>query len=454
MPTTLTFCGGAGSVTGANFLLKTDGAAILVDCGLQQGGELTEGINWKPFPYDPSTIDVLLVTHAHIDHIGRIPKLVRDGFRGRIISTEATRAVAGALLEDSAMLLEIVAKRTEHPILYDAHDIEAAMKLWEGVPYHTPQSLPDGLSFELIDAGHILGSAMVKISRGNRTIVFTGDLGGTSVLLPPRDSAAGAQYVVMESVYGDRTHPYEDPNMRRDNLRRAIVETAHRSGVLLIPAFATERTQDLLFELRTIYQDGGIPEVPVYLDAPLAEKLTASFLAHPQYFNDEMHARITMGENIFSFPELHVIADMEASHALDHARGPKVIIAGSGMAQGGRVLQHEKTVLQDPHSTLLIVGYQVAGSLGRRLIDGAKQVTIMGERIPVRCRIEQNLGYSAHLDGPHLLEFIEEAKETVEEVFVVMGEPVSAGFLVQRMRDQLGINARAPENGNSFPIAL
>ncbi|HEX8994368.1 MAG TPA: MBL fold metallo-hydrolase, partial [Candidatus Paceibacterota bacterium] len=392
MKSQLTFCGGAGSVTGANFLLKSGDLSLLVDCGMEQGGELTDLNNWKPFPYDPSSIDVLIVTHAHIDHIGRIPKLVRDGFRGAIYSTEATRAIAEPLLEDSAGLLEHIARHNDKPILYTKEDIVAAMKLWHGIPYHQTHALKADFSFELIDAGHILGSAMVKLVRNGRTIIFTGDLGSASVLLPPHDSVAGANYVVMESVYGASTHPYHDPNIRRDNLRNAIVDISKRGGTLLIPAFATERTQDLLFELRTIYQDGGIPEVPVYLDAPLAEKLTATFLTYPQYFNDEMKARIGMGENIFSFPGLHIVEDSQASHALSQTPGPKVIIAGSGMAQGGRILSHEQSVLPDARSTLLIVGYQAAGSIGRRLVDGARFVTIMGEKVPVRCRIEQNLG--------------------------------------------------------------
>ena len=296
---TLHFYGGAGSVTGSNFLLESEnsdakvgaGFKVLVDCGLFQGCDFCEETNWKPFPYTPADMPLLVVTHAHIDHVGRIPKLVREGFRGRIISTEATKALARPLLEDSMRLLAHDAQMHNREPLYDLQNIEASFKLWEGIPYHQLVTLSEGFTLELLDAGHILGSAMAKFSREGRTMIFTGDLGGDSLLLPPRDSIAGANYLLMESVYGDRTHTDAGPQARRDKLKRIINESHAKGGTLLIPAFSTERTQDVLFDMRSLVLEKSIPSMPVYLDSPLAETMTHLFLENGKYFKKEIAER-------------------------------------------------------------------------------------------------------------------------------------------------------------------
>ena len=453
MTSTIYFHGGAGAVTGSNFLLDTGEAKFLVDCGLTQGRHSAEAQNWEAFPYDVASVPFLFVTHAHIDHIGRIPKLVKDGFKGRIISTEATRALAEPLLLDSMELLAHDARKHEREPLYNEHDIEHTMRLWEGVPYHKKIELPGDVSAEFLDAGHILGSAMVRFERGGKSVVFTGDLGGgNSPLLAPHEPLPHPDYLVMESVYGNRVRP-EDKN-RREELENVVEEAVARGGTLLIPAFSTERTQDLLFEIRNLMVERRVPQVPVYLDSPLATKITAAYLANPGYFAEAFRERVKGGENIFAFPELKFVEDAEESKHVAGKPGPKIIIAGSGMSSGGRVHAHEKVLLPDPRSTLLIVGYQAAGSLGRRLLEGDKNILMQGQRVQVKAKVEAIYGYSAHMDGEQLLEFVNQGRDALKQVFVVMGEPASASFLVQRIRDYLSVKATAPLAGEQAEIDL
>ena len=456
---TVYFYGAAGSVTGSNFMLDTQSGnaagKFLVDCGLFQGESAGGEANWAEFPYDPKEIPILINTHAHVDHVGRIPLLVKRGFNGRIISTEATRAIAEPLMLDSMGLLKHEAEVHGRPQLYDEHDVAAAMALWEGVPYHQKVTLTNDVQVELLDAGHILGSAMAKFTRGESNIVFTGDLGGgNSPLLPLVDDLTDAKYLVMESVYGDRVRPSEEQGHTRDMLERVIEDSIARGGTLLIPAFSTERTQDLLFEIRTLITEKRVPSVPVYIDSPLADKMTAAFLAYPQYFNNEMRKRIEGGENIFTFPEMHMVQDNDASNKINGQHGPKIIVAGSGMSNGGRILGHERALLPDEKSTILIVGYQAAGSLGRKLVEGAKEVQMKGEKVPVRAHVAAVYGYSAHMDGEQLVEFVNKTRSTLKEVFVVMGEPKASSTLVQRIRDYLSVKAIAPVTGESAVIEL
>jgi metallo-beta-lactamase family protein len=450
---TLYFFGGAGSVTGANFMLSSEKTKILVDCGLRQGSSFAEEGNYTPFAYTPAEVEVLFVTHVHLDHIGRIPKLVRDGFKGKIISTEASRALAEPLLMDSMELLEQAAVKDGKPILYDEKDIAAALKLWEGVSYHQDISLPDGFSARLLNAGHILGSAMIEIVRDGRKIIFTGDLGNDhSDLVGPTEAISQVHYLVMESVYGDKKQ--EGIAERTDRLEDTIESTIARGGTVLIPAFSTERTQELIYEIRGLLKDKKVPSVPVYVDSPLASKVTEAFLAYPTYFRDEIQTRLQAGEDIFAFPELQFVHTAEESAALHKDAAPKIIIAGSGMSAGGRIISHERAYLGDSNNTVLIVGYQAAGSLGRMLIEGEKTVMIHNEKVVVRAHIEENYGYSAHRDRDGLAQFAHQGIETLKRVFVTMGEPKSSLYLVQHLRDYYGLPADAPEQGSSAELLL
>lgn len=452
---TIHFYGGAGTVTGSNFLLDTGGAKFLIDCGLFQGEHAFDDENWKPFPFDPSSITHLINTHAHIDHIGRIPKLVKDGYRGRILSTEATKALAEPMLLDAMELSRKTAQKIGKEPLYEEEDIIQALSQWDTVPYHKPVSLDDGMTVEFLNSGHILGSAMAKFTRGDKSIVFTGDLGsGSSPLLATCEVPKDIDYLVMESVYGDRTKSDKSRDSRLEQLAVQIKEVAESKGTLLIPAFSTERTQDLIYDIRELILNEKIPPMPVFLDSPLAQKITASYMNYPQYFSETMQKRIQAGEHLFEFNGLHYVHDAEESRNIGSRSGPRIIIAGSGMSNGGRVVQHEMNVLSDPQSVLLIVGYQSAGSLGRKLAEGFKKVVIKGKKVPVRCRIETIYSYSAHMDSSQLLEFVEHIGSSLSQIFVTMGEPASSAFLAQRIREYVGLHAVTPEAGTQAQLEL
>ncbi len=449
MESKLNFLGAAGSVTGSHFLLDIGEAKLLVDCGLRQG--LGEEHNWEPFPYNPAEVSHLFITHAHLDHIGRIPKLVKDGFKGAIISTKATRALAEPMLFDALEILQHHAEKHGRPELYAEADIAATLALWHGINYHEPVPLPGGVVVQLLDAGHILGSAMVELERGGRKLLFTGDLGGgNSPLLGPTEAVVGLNYLVMEGTYGDKTRP-EDAQ-RLEQLENVIEDAMARGGTLLIPAFSTERTQDLLFDIRRLMLEKRVPQVPVYLDSPLAEKITKAYLEYPEYFAPEIRRRVEGGEDIFTFAGLHFVSHVEESRRLDAMPESKIILAGSGMSSGGRVLSHEREYLPDAKSTLLIVGYQAVGTIGRQLIEGAKTLMLYREKVPVAAKVETLYGYSAHRDGAGLLEFAQKAAEHADEVFVLHGEPAATMFLSQRIRDYLGVKATAPNAGESVVL--
>ena len=452
MQSKLTFYGGAGSVTGSNFMLDTGAQKLLIDCGLQQGTH--EEDNYKPFAYDPATCSHLFVSHAHLDHVGRIPFLVKLGFKGKIISTAATHDVAEFIMRDALSLMVRAQEHGAPEPIYAEQDIDAALKLWEPRGLHEPLELEGGVVHEFYDAGHILGSAMSTFRRGDKSLVITGDLGGgNSPLLPPTEALPQPDYLVIESVYGDRTRP--DDHNRKELLQAIIEKTIARGGTLLIPAFSTERTQDLIYEIRSLMMGKKIPSVPVFLDSPLAQKITESFEHNSKYFSKALQERVRGGEKIFRFDELKFARDAVESRAIQAHKGPKIILAGSGMSNGGRVLSHERYVLPDTESTLLIVGYQAVGTIGRRLLDGEKKLHAgQGEVIPVRAHIETLYGYSAHRDSAGLLELVEGAKDSLKHVFVVEGEPVAANFLSQRINDYLGVKATAPSAGDSAEIEL
>lgn len=453
--TSITFYGGVGEVTGANFLLNdgSSGLSILIDCGLFQSQKAFDEKNAEDFSYDPKTIDYLFVTHAHLDHIGRIPKLVKDGFRGVIYSTAPTKEVAEIALLDSLNLFRKENGDAVEPF-FRSEDITLAMSLWKTAEYHETINLKEGLRVTLKDAGHILGSTMFEFARGEHRLVFTGDLGNSpSPLLHDTEVITDANYLVMESVYGDRNH--EGRGERQSLLEDAIEDTIKAGGTLMIPAFSIERTQEILFEIENMMEESRIPLVPVFLDSPMGIKVTAVYKKYSKFLNETVRTEIEEEDDkIFHFPQLHETMATEESKAIFKANPKKIIIAGSGMSTGGRIIHHEKNYLSDPNSTLLLVGYQQTGSLGRIIQEGAKTVKIMGEEISVRARIVNIRGYSAHKDSDHLLQFVDDTKDTLQKVFVAMGEPKSSMFLAQRLRDYLGVDAKCPEVGETEEIEL
>ena len=387
---------------------------------------------------------------AHQDHIGRVPRLVRAGYRGPIYSTFATKDLAAVMLDDALAVMYRHAQEHGCDILYEKEHIEQALSQWEGKEYHAPYSIGD-VSLELLDAGNILETSLVKFSRNARSIMFTGDLGNTpEPLLRDTESPEGVNYLVMESVYGDRVH--EGRGERVEALRLAVEAARAKSGVLLIPSFSLERTQVLLFELNNLIEEKKMQPLPVYLDAPLATKITEVFRRYPQLFNNDAKARMSGGDDLFNFSGLHVIPHTGDSRALHEKSGPMVIIAGAGMSGGGRVRAHEIKYLPLESTTLLFVGYQAPGTLGRQLLDGRTKLTIDGESVAVRASIAQLSGYSGHADRDQLLSFVEAAGKSLEKVFVTMGEPKSELFLAQRIKDFLGVDAIVPEKGESRDI--
>ena len=450
---TLSFHGGVGMVTGANFLLDTGGSTIMVDCGLIQGDRFARKENEEPFSYDVETVDVLLVTHAHADHIGRIPKLIKDGFKGVIYSTKATKDLAAVMLRDAHKVMVHEAKKDGGKPIYDPHHIDAALSFWRGVAYEEHIPLKDGVEAVFRDAGHILGSATITLSRARRSIVFSGDLGNVpQPLLEPTDIPSGYHYLVIESVYGDRTH--ENVEERSELFLNCIQSTIAEKGTLIIPAFSLERTQSMLFEINNFVESGVIDPIPTFLDSPLAISVTELYKNHIDYLKDEVQEQIRGGDDIFDFPKLSFTRTIEASKDINTIPGPKIIIAGSGMSHGGRILEHEKRYLDDPSTTLLLVGFQSVGSIGRVLQDGAKRVRIDGKEVKVRAQIKTIRGYSGHADRDALINFVAEGGDQIENVFVTMGEERASLFLVQRLRDYLGLKAVAPGKGEEIPLSF
>ncbi|MFA4975432.1 MAG: MBL fold metallo-hydrolase [Candidatus Paceibacterota bacterium] len=443
----ITFCGGAGSVTGANFLFEIDGKKILVDCGLTQGFEIADDVNWVPFPYNSKEIDILFITHAHIDHIGRIPKLIYEGFNGKIYSTKPTRSLTLPMLEDTAGILS---KNRDFDLdkIYNEENIKKAFLQWLSFDYHETIKITDNLEVSFKDAGHILGSAMIEFVYMGKKILFTGDLGNSpSPLLPPTEKITDADYLIMESVYGDRNH--ESRNDRKVLLERAIEDNYKRKGTLIIPTFSLERSQELLFELNDLVENNRIPIMPIFFDSPLAIRLTEIFKQFNNYFNEEAQKELSKDKYLFDFPGLHSTLRSEESKMINSAPNPKIIIAGSGMSSGGRIVHHEKHYLPDPKNTILLTGYQATHTLGRMIEEGVKKVRISGEEVIVRAHVEVISGYSGHKDSDGLFSFVEDMQDRVKKVFVVMGEPKSSMFLTQKIRDNLGIDASAPIQGDS-----
>lgn len=450
----LTFWGGAGTVTGSNFLVEEDKAKVLIDCGLEQGRDVSGDAMYQPFPYEPASVGALIVTHAHLDHVGRIPKLVRDGFRGPIYMTAPTKELASLILHDSAGILGQDAKAKGLPLMYEEKDVDAAFELVEVVEYGKPFTAA-GLTCVMRDTGHILGSGSVRIEGKDGTaLALTGDIGNSpSPLLPDWQPVADVDALVMESVYGDRSHPPHEE--RVEKLRNTLKDAIARGGAVLIPAFSLERTQLMLYELSNFFAEGSLPKVPVYLDSPLAIKVTSVYEKYgQQYFRKDAKAEMLKEKSLFEFPFLTKTESRQESDDIANVPNPKIIIAGAGMSHGGRIGRHEARHLPDSNSTLILVGYQAPGSPGRRMKDGASTVRLDGKDVVMRAKVVNLEGWSAHADRDELMRFAEESLTggRTKVVFTALGEPSSARFLAQRLHDYLGAKAVVPVQGESWEI--
>ncbi|OGL73105.1 hypothetical protein A3E39_04395 [Candidatus Uhrbacteria bacterium RIFCSPHIGHO2_12_FULL_60_25] len=439
----ITFHGAAREVTGSCYLVQTGNVRILVDCGMFQGSAYTDAKNFRDFGFDPADVDAVAVTHAHLDHTGRLPKLCKERFNGTIYATPPTRDITKIILEDAEQIMEDEFKREYRPKLYERKDVDAVMSRMTPVDYSQWVEIGD-LKIRFRDAGHIFGSSFIEVEeRGGPRVGFSGDLGNVEVpILRPTAQIGACDAIMIESTYGNRIH--EDPNTRSTKLREAIVSTVKQGGVLMIPAFAVERTQDLLYEMNTMVERGTLPKVDVYLDSPMAIKVTEVMRSYPEYYDREALERVMVGDDLLDFPGLHRTESRDQSKAINEAQRPKIIIAGAGMMNGGRIQHHLVRYLGDPKSTVLIIGYQAAGTLGRRLYSGEKHVDVLSERVTVKATVTSIGAFSAHADQKKLLTWLHEAKSPPTRVYCTHGEEAAAAALATRITEDLGIQADVP----------
>mgnify|MGYP000237188490 CR=1 FL=1 len=449
----LRFLGAAGNVTGSATLLQIDGRRLLVDCGLFQERPY-RARNWNPFPVPPASIEAVLLTHAHLDHCGLLPRLVKEGFAGRILCTPATAEIARCVLLDSARLQEEDAehKRRRHeregrqgpyPVvpLYTEEDARRVLPLLAGVPYGRALEPVPGVSVSFHEAGHILGSSMIRVEYGadgrRRTIVFSGDVGrwDRPILRDPTVFHQ-ADCLILESTYGGSRH--EDPASIEDLLAEAVLSTRRAGGNLLIPSFALERTQEVLYYLNRLLRAGRIPSVLVFVDSPMAVDVTEVFQRHADLFDEEMRSLMASGRSPFLFPGLTMVRSAGQSKAINQLRGTAVIIAGSGMCTGGRIKHHLANNIGRRESTILFVGYQAEGTLGREILEGAREVRILGKSFRRRARVLKISGFSAHADREELLRWVSGLRSEPRRLYLNHGEPESAQALAALLGERKG----------------
>lgn len=471
----ITFLGATKMVTGSNFLVEGAGKKFLVDCGMYQGGDRDEMQNHEPFAYDVNEIDFMLLTHAHIDHSGRIPKLYKEGYRNPVITTKATRDLCSIMLPDSGHIQEQEIewrnrKRKREgkeplPPLYTAQDGIDTMEIFKPVNYDEIIEIDPNIYVRFNDAGHMLGSAIIEVwvkEDGKETkAVFTGDLGNNDIpLLSSPTMIETADYLVMESTYGGRLHMRNDD---KANLFLNIVsETLDKGGTVVIPSFAVGRTQEILYELNNLKdeQEGEdfkkkyatLMKAPVYVDSPLAISATEIFKENANLFDEETQAVIESGDNPLEFPGLQFTRTADESKALNEKNESSIIISASGMCEVGRIKHHLKHHLWDPNSTILFVGYQAPGTLGRRIVDGEKRVKIFGEEIAVNARIEYIEGYSGHADQEWLMNFVYSFITKPKHIFLVHGEPTGQEILKSKIVDEIGLPVTIPEYGQTYTL--
>ncbi|MFH1142181.1 MAG: MBL fold metallo-hydrolase [Candidatus Uhrbacteria bacterium] len=418
----LSFHGAVRGVTGSCHMLETDAGRLLFDCGMFQGYKFAEERNAESFGFDPASIDAVFVTHAHADHTGRLPKLIHDGYSSPIYMTPPTRPLTRLIMEDSYHIMKENYKRDQEKMLYDEEDVDMVMKLTKSVNYHHVIEPLPGVTVMFHDAGHILGSAYVTVEAEGQRILFSGDLGNSDTpILPDPEPISSADIIITETTYGDRVH--EAPEERQNKLKEALLRTVRRQGVLMIPSFSVERTQELLYELDQILLHEVKTNVPIFLDSPLSIKATAVYRHYQNYLRFNADILQEPDRDFFAFPNLRETLTREESMAINDIPGPKIIIAGSGMMHGGRIMHHLKRYLQSADNHLLIIGYQVEGTLGRRLFDGIKKVRIYGDDVQVQARVSAIGSFSAHGDQRQLTKWLQpEDKKIPKKIFLVHGD--------------------------------
>jgi metallo-beta-lactamase family protein len=455
----LKFLGAAQNVTGSRHLLEANGTKILVDCGLYHERQFQER-NWEPFNCYPESLDAVLLTHAHLDHCGLLPKLVKDGFKGRIYCTDATAEIAQIILLDSAHLQEEDAEfkrkrhkregregpRTVEP-LYTTADAEACFPQFTSVKYKRPIELDGGIEATFCDAGHVLGSSIIKVKVSkdgqDRTVIFSGDIGRPDrPIVHDPSIVEQADYVLVESTYGDRLHA--GPEDTKKLIADTINSTKQAGGNIIVPSFALERSQELLYYINELLVEKAIPQLLVFLDSPMASRITEVFRKHRELYDEEMTEFVRSHRSPFEFVGLKMAGTSAESKALNNIKGTIMIIAGSGMCTGGRIKHHLVNNITKPENTIMFVGYQAVGTLGRRIVDGEKEVRILGQEHPVNARVVRINGFSAHADKDELLEWLSGLKKPPKKVFVVHGESESANAFGNYVREKTGWPVTVP----------
>lgn len=467
----MTFVGAVRSVTGSQHLLEINGKIIMLDCGLFQGKRKEAFEKNRNVSCQGESVDCLILSHAHIDHSGRIPCLVRNGFDGDIFCTSATRDLCAVMLMDSAFIqekdVEFVNRRRQQQgqrlfePLYTKADVARSMDQFVGLSYNRPHQLFPGISLTLVDAGHMLGSAHVVLefeeegSGQKRRLVFSGDIGRPDIpiIRDPVPISDGADILIIESTYGNRLHP--DYLESEKELERIVNETVSRGGALLVPAFAVGRTQQLVYALHKLHSKGAIPDLPIFVDSPLATRTTEVFRLHPEVFDADIREFLLTDDdnNPFGFGRLQYTQSVEQSKALNRLKGPAVIISSGGMLEGGRILHHLRNRIEDSRNTILFTSWQAPNTLGRRLVEKEETVRIFGEEFQVRARVEVLPGFSGHADREGLINFVRAMKKKPQHTFVVHGEDDSSQSLANALRQELGLeNVVIPDSMQSFEV--
>lgn len=462
----ITFCGAARTVTGSSYLVETDSARFLVDCGMFQGTREEREKNRHDFFYNPGAIDFLLLTHAHIDHSGLIPRLYQQGFHGRVITTKASADLCGIMLPDSGHIQEMdvewrnrkrarVGEPLEEP-LYTAAEATACLQYFSPMGYGELNNVAPGITVRFTDAGHILGSASIEVwveEKGEMTkLVFSGDIGQKNQpIIRDPDTIRDADVVLVESTYGTRLH--EERETRVGKLQEIIGQSLSQGGNLVIPAFAVERTQDLLFYIDKLQKEKKIPVLPIYVDSPMAVSATEIFRQHQECFDEETWTLFKNGESPFDLPNMTFVRTTEESKALNDSAKGSIIISASGMCESGRILHHLKHNLWRPESHVLFVGYQAEGTLGRRLLDGAKSVKLFGEEVTVQAHIHNIDGFSAHADQAGLLQWLDAFQEKPKRIILVHGEESTMEEWASVVKEKTGVTPLVPEWGESYDLS-
>jgi len=455
----LTFQGAAGAVTGSMHQLEVDGKNYLLDCGMFQGRRKEAEQRNRNFPFPASSIDAMVLSHAHIDHSGRIPLLVKNGFRGPIYTTPATIDLCDAMLRDTGHIAESDAEfvNRKHPDdppvepLYTVEDAAAAMEYFRPIPLRKPTNIGVSLVMESYEAGHILGSSSIVLTDGKVRLGFSGDVGrpGLPIIRDP-EPMPPVDYLIMESTYGGRKHP--DPSEALGQLEETVKRTVARGGRLIVPAFAVGRTQQLVLMLHQLMNESRIPSVPMFVDSPLAVNVTEVFRAHPECFNKETNEYLRSGQDPFGFNRLIYIQDVNESKKLNTRKGSFIVISASGMCEAGRILHHLRNNIGDSRNTVLLTGYQAVNTLGRKLQDGLKSVRIFGIPEQVEAEIAVLEALSAHADAGELLDWMKPMAASLKKVFLVHGEPEQAHALAESIRARYGLEAVPAAPGQTFEL--